>query len=92
VVEIDPLRLARLRRLLMDGVSLDRAWHELNDPRNRPTPQTVIEAILCCVRERGVAALQEPKNQERLSRCDAAAQQQINERIERLAKKAGGTL
>ena len=50
----------------------------------RPTPQVVVEAILLCVRERGLAALQEPANQERLLRCDAAARQQINDRIERL--------
>jgi hypothetical protein len=50
----------------------------------RPTPQVVVEAILLCVRERGLAALQEPANQERLLRCDAAARQQINDRIKRL--------
>jgi hypothetical protein len=60
-------------------------------PAPRPTPQTVVEAVLHCVRERGVAALKETINQERLSRCDAAARQQINERIERL-KKAGVAL
>jgi hypothetical protein len=52
--------------------------------KQRPTPQTTVEAIMYCVRERGPAALKEPNNQERLSRCDAAARQQINERIERL--------
>jgi hypothetical protein len=57
----------------------------------RPTPQTTIEAIMWCVRERGLAALKERINQERLSRCDAAARQQINKRIERL-KKAGVVL
>jgi len=29
VIEIDAKRLARLRRLLADEISLDRAWHEL---------------------------------------------------------------
>src|SRR5262245_19344611 len=29
-VDIEPKRLARLRRLMADDVSLDRAWHELN--------------------------------------------------------------
>jgi len=32
-VEIDPKRLARLRALMVDGVSLERAWHELYDFR-----------------------------------------------------------
>ena len=65
-------------------MSLDQLWHELNDQRNRPTPQTVVEAILHCVRERGVAALKEPANIERLLRCDAAAKTEINRRIARL--------
>lgn len=52
----------------------------------RPTPQTTIEAILYCVRGRGLAALSEPANIERLRRCDAAARQQINERIAKMAK------
>src|SRR5262245_29114040 len=30
-VEIEPQRLARLRRLMADDVSLERAWHELRD-------------------------------------------------------------
>jgi hypothetical protein len=47
-----------------------------------PTPQTTIEAVMWCVRERGLKALKEPTNEERLRRCDAAAKAQINERIE----------
>jgi hypothetical protein len=50
----------------------------------RPTPQTVVEAVLHCVRERGIVALHEPANLERLSRCDAAARQQINARIDKM--------
>jgi hypothetical protein len=69
---------------MADDISLERAWYELNDPRNRPTPQTVVEAILHCVRERGIAALKEPANLERLSRCDEAARVQINQRIGKL--------
>jgi hypothetical protein len=93
VLETKPEQVARLRRLMSDDVSIERGWNEVNDPRNRPTtPQMTVEAIMVCVRERGVAALQEPANQERLSGCDAAARQQINERIEKLSKKAGGVL
>jgi hypothetical protein len=36
------------------------------------------------VRERGVSALNEPDTLERLGRCDAAARQQINQRIAKL--------
>ena len=50
----------------------------------QPTPQTTIEAVMWCVRERGLKALKAPVNEERLRRCDAAAKAQINDRIERL--------
>ena len=45
----------------------------VSERRSRPTPRTTIEAILWCVRERGVQALREPANIERLLRCDSAA-------------------
>jgi len=48
------------------------------------TPQTTIEAIMRTVRVRGVVALTEPANIERLSRCNPAARAEINERIKRL--------
>jgi hypothetical protein len=47
----------------------------------RATPQSTIDAIVYCVRVRGIAALEEPNNKERLARCDAAAREQIDERI-----------
>src|ERR1700730_1272843 len=78
----------RARRLLADSISLERAWHELNDGRNHATPRATIEALMHCVRERGLAAaLKDPENLERLSRCDAAARPHINKRIERLKLK-----
>ena len=57
-----------------------------HDPmqRSRSTPQSTIEAVLYCVRERGLAALREPTNLERLSQCDEEARAQINERIAKL--------
>jgi len=79
----------RARRLLDNSVSLERAWAELNDPRNRPTPQVTIEAIVYCVGKRGVAALAEPGNKEPLKTCDAAAKRQIRERIEHLTRERG---
>jgi len=51
------------------------------------TSQSTIEAIVYCVRARGIAALQEPANEERLSRCDEAAMKQIRERIEGMRQK-----
>jgi hypothetical protein len=65
-----------------DGMSLDALWQRFNE--RRPTSQTTIEAIMWTVRERGVAALMEPTNIERLARCDAAARAEINRRVARL--------
>jgi len=65
-----------------DSMALDALW--LNN--QRPTPQSTIEAALHCVRERGLAALQEQANIERLLRCDAAARIEINRRIAVLEK------
>ena len=48
------------------------------------TPQTTIEAVLHCVRERGLAALREPANQQRLLTFDEAARAQVNRRIAKL--------
>jgi hypothetical protein len=76
--------ILRARRLLAQDVPLGQAWFEVNDPRAHPTPQVTIEAILYCVRERGLAALKEPANVERLTRCDAAAKAQIDKRIRKL--------
>jgi hypothetical protein len=83
VVEIEPARLARLRRLLADHISLDRTWHELNEPSAWPTPQSTIETILHCVDERGTAALKEPANIERLRPCDPVAIAQIDTRLKK---------
>ena len=61
------------------NVSLDALF-------NRPsgTPQSTIEAILCGVRARGVGALNEPANIERLSQCDEWARAEINQQIKKI--------
>jgi hypothetical protein len=84
IVEADGEHLRRLRRLMGDDVSLNAAWYELDDYRNRPTPTASIDAVMHAVRERGVAALKEPAMKERLTRCDAAARAEINKQIEKL--------
>ena len=48
------------------------------------TPQTTIEAVMYCVRERGLAALREPANQRRLITFDDAARAEVNRRIAKL--------
>jgi len=70
-----------------DVRSLDALWNNLNDPQRHATPQSTIEAILYSVRSRGLAALKEPDNEERLSRCDEAAMKQIHERIKIMREK-----
>jgi len=78
--------LARLRRLMQPGVTLEQAYREINDPKNRPTAQVTIEAIMLAVCEHGLAALKEPATAERLKRCDAAAKAEIEQRIAKLKK------
>ncbi len=58
--------------------------------RSRPTPAVTIEAVLYCVRERGLAALDEPANIARLAEFDKAAIAQANERIARLLAREEG--
>jgi hypothetical protein len=70
-----------------DQLSLDALWSNLNDPRRHATPQSTIEAILYSVGNRGLTALKEPDNKERLSRCDEAAMKQIHERIKIMREK-----
>jgi hypothetical protein len=61
--------------------SLERAWQIFNDPQSQPTPAVTVEAIWLCIRERGLAALQEPVNRERLARCDDAARAELDRRL-----------
>jgi len=81
VVSLAPEGIARLRRLMDDGVSHERAWFELG--RGRPTPEVTIQAIVFAVRERGMAALKKPATTRRLSHCNAAAITEIGKRIGR---------
>jgi hypothetical protein len=68
-------------------MSLGALWDHLNRPRK--TPQTTIEAVIHSVRARGVAALIEPANIERLLECDDNSRIEINERIARLLAAKG---
>jgi hypothetical protein len=72
------------------GASEQRVQSSFGDQHSQPlsgrrdTPQTTIEAIMYTVRARGVLALTEPSNIERLTRCNATARTEINTRIARL--------
>jgi hypothetical protein len=62
-------------------LSLNTLWERLNNPRRLRTPEAVIAAIMYCIRARGLSALKEPANRERLKRCNRAARDEINRRI-----------
>jgi hypothetical protein len=68
-----PEHLARLRRLMDDDVSLERAWHELHGGRSGAAAATV-EALVFGLRD-GLAAL--PKNPDRLRRLSELNAEQL---------------
>ncbi len=76
----------QLRALLCDEVSLVSAWTLIQ--RRHATARATIEALCESVKERGIEALTDPTNQDRLRRCDAAAIAEINRRIATLTKVA----
>jgi hypothetical protein len=81
IVELEPQRLARLRKLMLGGVSLDRAWHELNDVRNRSTPKATIDAVWWAICERGMGALAEPRIADCIANFNEAARSELDRRI-----------
>ena len=70
-----------------NNMSIDALCGALNTRSS--TPQATVEAIMFAVRERGLAALKDAANVERLVRCDQAARAQINRRIARLIEHKG---
>jgi len=66
------------------AIGLDELYWRLNDPKRFSTPQIVIEAVMHSVRERGLAALEESANLQRLRTFDDSVKAQLNERIEKL--------
>jgi len=78
-----PEHLARLRRLLADDVSRDRAWAEISCPAGRAAASTV-EALMFGLRSRGVQALGEPDVLRRLSQLDDAQLREVAIRLQKL--------
>jgi hypothetical protein len=66
-VEIELKRLARLRRLMADDISIDRAWHELE--ADRTAPKATVDAVMFSLR-RGINELTQPSTLRRLSTLD----------------------
>jgi hypothetical protein len=76
----------QLSALLCDDVSLVSAWTLIQ--RRHATARATVEALWESVKEKGVEALTDPDNQDRLRRCDAVAIAEINRRITKLTKVA----
>jgi hypothetical protein len=81
----DP-ELEKLRRLLDDDVSIERAWSELNKPTNDAAAST-LEALMFSLRERGTAALAEPETRRRLAALSTTQVQVILARLMALRPK-----
>ena len=60
-------RLAHLRRLMADDISIDRAWHELE--ADRTAPKATVDALMFSLR-RGINELTQPSTLRRLSTLD----------------------
>jgi hypothetical protein len=85
VIEIEPARLRRLRRLLNDNVSFERAWHELHADHFRGrAAQTTVEALMYSLRERGTKALAEPDTKRRIGELSEEQLHEVGGRLQRL--------
>jgi hypothetical protein len=78
--------LERLRELLGDNVSIERAQAEINR-RDRAAISTV-EALMFVLRERGIAALQEQKVRACLAQLSEAQIIEVGDRLQRLEARA----
>lgn len=74
-------RIARLRRLLDDDVSLDRAWRELNDRPQRAAESTV-EALMYSLRS-GISALARADTVRRLSELSDTQMREVAVRVQK---------
>jgi hypothetical protein len=70
---------------------LPNGWASMSVPllyetimARRPAPEVTLHALYYAVRFRGVSALDEPVNIERLSRCDATQREKLNAFIKKL--------
>jgi len=74
-VEIPAEDLARLRRLMGDEISVDRAWSEINRAareRYNEAPEATYNAVVYELRTHGLPQLSNPNCQRRLSDLSAA--------------------
>jgi hypothetical protein len=85
--EAEPERLAQLRRLLDDNVSLERCWAELNLRCRDGAPQSTVEALVYELRTHGLTALQHPNCLRRLDDVSATQLREVTARLIRLQPK-----
>jgi hypothetical protein len=74
--------MLRLRRLLDDNISLERAWAELNQGRRADAPQATVEALLFSLRD-GIAALGQSETVHRLSELSPAQLREVAVRVQK---------
>lgn len=86
ILEIEPERLARLRRLLQSDVSLERAYWETSTLKGRAALSTV-EALMLRLGERGTKALSEAAVTRRLSELSERQLHEVCGRLQRLKPK-----
>jgi hypothetical protein len=77
-----PADIQRTRRLLDDGISLDRAWAETNSLKGRAANST-LEALMFSLRS-GVSALKEPDTRRRLAELSDEQVLEVGGRLQRL--------
>jgi len=75
IVSYEPEEIARLRRLMDDKVSPERAWHDLNSRASGAAASTV-EALVYGLRD-GLAALEQ--NRDRLRRLSELSVEQLRD-------------
>jgi hypothetical protein len=85
LVEYTPQELARLRALLADGVTLDRAYAEIHARHFAGhAAESTVEALMLGLRERGTAALAEEPARQRLAQLDEEQVIQVGDRLQAL--------
>jgi hypothetical protein len=71
-------------RELVERWERDHPHQHRTTQRRGLTPQSTIDAILYCVRERGLVALREPANIDRISRLSSDERARLDARIEKV--------
>ena len=78
--------IERARRLLESGTTLERVWQETNHPWRAEgrAAESTVEALMLGLRERGTAALREPKVRRRLSELSDEQVIEVGTRLRKL--------